>query len=101
VIFFPAGTYLLSQPLYANASNIVLRGAGSNKTRLVFTRSLSQVYGVQWGVDKCTGESRLRSTNDFMSLVGDVCASDCGTCSASWPLQCKAGRLISLPCTST
>ncbi|KAI3429764.1 hypothetical protein D9Q98_010077 [Chlorella vulgaris] len=55
VVFFPAGTYLLSQPLYANASNIVLRGAGSNKTRLVFTRSLSQVYGVQWGVDKCTG----------------------------------------------
>jgi hypothetical protein len=55
MVFFPRGTYRLSQPLYANASGIVLRGAGRDRTRLVFTRSLSQVYGAQWGVNKCTG----------------------------------------------
>ncbi|KAL4433832.1 hypothetical protein ABPG75_000273 [Micractinium tetrahymenae] len=55
VLYFPAGTYRLSKPLYANASNIVIRGAGREETRLVFTRSLSQVYGVQWGIDNCTG----------------------------------------------
>ncbi|KAL4418712.1 hypothetical protein ABPG77_000345 [Micractinium sp. CCAP 211/92] len=56
VLYFPAGTYVLSKPLYVNASNIVVRGAGREATRLLFTRSLSQVYGVQWGVDNCTGD---------------------------------------------
>lgn len=55
VLYFPAGTYVLSRPLFANASNIVVRGAGREATRLLFTRSLSQVYGIQWGVDNCTG----------------------------------------------
>lgn len=55
VLYFPAGTYVLSKPLYVNASNTVVRGAGREATRLLFTRSLSQVYGVQWGVDNCTG----------------------------------------------
>lgn len=98
VVYFPAGRYRLSKPLFANASNIgergmagrragmvdqpassvlhpqkgshpstptrahvcfvVFRGAGQAATRLVFTRPLADVYGVQYGVDPCTGEGR-------------------------------------------
>lgn len=57
-MFFPAGTFRLSKPLYANASNVAIRGAGRDSTKLVFTKSLAEVYGAQWGVDKCTGEAR-------------------------------------------
>ena len=44
-------------PLARGFCAIVLRGAGRDATRLVFTKSLSEVFGVQWGVDNCTGES--------------------------------------------
>ena len=55
VLRFPAGRFLLSKPIYANVSGLVIKGAGVNRTTLVFTRSLSDVYGMQYGVDSCTG----------------------------------------------
>ena len=43
VLRFPAGRFLLSKPVYANVSGLVIKGAGVDRTTLVFTRSLS--YG--------------------------------------------------------
>lgn len=54
VVFFPAGSYLLSAPLYVNVSNVVIRGEGPSRTRLQFRASLSDVYGGTYGVDPCT-----------------------------------------------
>lgn len=71
VVYFPRGTYLLSKPLYANVSNIVIRGAGRLKTRIIFTKSLAQIY-TQWGVDACTGELQLTAGNSKATATGEA-----------------------------
>lgn len=44
VVFFPAGTYRVDGTLLVNASNVVLRGAGSDKSRIAFTKSLGMSF---------------------------------------------------------
>ena len=45
VIFIPAGQYNINDILEINKPNIVLRGAGQNKTTLVFRNSLERLLG--------------------------------------------------------
>ncbi|MFK7997440.1 MAG: hypothetical protein AB8B87_25165 [Granulosicoccus sp.] len=44
ILEVPAGTYYLSSPIELRAGNQLIRGAGSDKTHLVFTQSLP--YGI-------------------------------------------------------
>ncbi|TMV48645.1 hypothetical protein FE783_16455 [Paenibacillus mesophilus] len=46
-IFVPEGEYLLSDILYIRHSGIVMRGAGRDKTKLLFVKSLTDILGPQ------------------------------------------------------
>lgn len=48
----PQGTYKFANPIYLNRSNVVLRGDGAATTKLIFTRSLSQIYKGSLRVDR-------------------------------------------------
>ena len=48
VVFMPAGTYVVTSTLAVNGSNIVLRGAGVDATKLWITRALSDVFPGTW-----------------------------------------------------
>ncbi|MCX7001988.1 MAG: glycosyl hydrolase family 28-related protein, partial [bacterium] len=51
VVYFPAGTYLLSTQLVITSSKVLLRGDGTNTTVLRFTKSLRDLYGGWWSYD--------------------------------------------------
>lgn len=44
VIFFPEGTFLLSDSIVIGKSNIAIRGSGQGKTKLFFSKGLEQLY---------------------------------------------------------
>lgn len=44
-ILIPAGRYKITRVIQIKTSNIVLRGAGQERTTLVFPKSLSEIYG--------------------------------------------------------
>jgi hypothetical protein len=50
VLFIPEGTYLISKRIDISRGNLVLRGAGPNKTILLFPNSLTDLFG-----NKATG----------------------------------------------
>ncbi|PSC72641.1 ubiquinone biosynthesis [Micractinium conductrix] len=52
VVYVPRGTYKFANPIYLNRSNVVLRGDGAATTKLIFTRSLSQIYKGSLRVDR-------------------------------------------------
>lgn len=45
VVYFPEGLYRLDGVLEVTASNVVLRGAGPDRSRLFFTSSVGRAYG--------------------------------------------------------
>lgn len=66
VVYFPAGSYRLSRPLIVQRSHVVLQGAGSDQTRLIFTRSLNDGYAQN--VDPL-GKSRWSWTGGMVWLT--------------------------------
>src|SRR5262245_46493342 len=51
VVFLPPGTYRVSSPVLLNRSNVVLRGAGSNLSRIIlFSSQLTEAVrlGIFW-----------------------------------------------------
>eukprot|EP00798_Chlamydomonas_sp_ICE-L_P031086 gene31086-6212_t len=48
VIFIPKGSYILLQPLVIRQPGIVLRGEGQTLTTVVFSRSMTDIYGNNW-----------------------------------------------------
>jgi hypothetical protein len=79
VLFIPEGTYLISKRIDIARGNLILRGAGPNKTILLFPNSLTDLFGnkpngagqSQWsfrpgllnfaGKDPITADTRLAS----------------------------------------
>lgn len=59
VVYVPPGTFLLNNPLYVNVSRVILRGAGPTRSKLLFGRSLGQIYNGSWAVDACSGGRSL------------------------------------------
>src|ERR1700704_4780918 len=45
VLFIPEGTYLISKRIDISRGNLILRGAGPNKTILLFPNSLTDLFG--------------------------------------------------------
>ncbi|PYS69355.1 MAG: hypothetical protein DMF69_17285 [Acidobacteria bacterium] len=45
VLFIPAGTYVIAKRIDLGKGNLVLRGAGPNKTILLFPNSLTDLFG--------------------------------------------------------
>lgn len=56
VVYVPPGTFLLNNPLYVNVSRVIIRGAGPTRSKLLFGRSLGQIYKGSWAVDACSGK---------------------------------------------
>lgn len=76
VVLLPAGTYLLTQQLSINRSNIIIRGEGANTTELYIPLSLSDVYNGTWNMDesgKVTSAWLYRG--GFLSINGRRCRS--------------------------
>lgn len=59
VVYVPPGTFLLNNPLYVNVSRVIIRGAGPTRSKLLFGRSLGQIYKGSWAVDACSGGCSL------------------------------------------
>src|SRR4030095_10938490 len=45
VLFIPAGSYVISKRIDITKGNLILRGAGPNKTILLFPKSLTDLFG--------------------------------------------------------
>ena len=45
VLFIPQGTYVIARRIDLNKGNLILRGAGPNKTILLFPNSLTDLFG--------------------------------------------------------
>jgi hypothetical protein len=66
-ILIPAGRYVLTDVIEIRKPGIVLRGAGPDKTILVVTKSLEQVYGAK-SVDSV--KSRYSFGGGFIAVTG-------------------------------
>lgn len=67
-IFIPQGRYVLTQVVKITKSNLVLRGAGPDKTILVIPKSLSDIAGPQFN----DGKSRYSFTGGFITVAGSM-----------------------------
>ncbi|KAL4447947.1 hypothetical protein ABPG75_005166 [Micractinium tetrahymenae] len=56
VVYVPARSFLLNYPLYVNEARVVIRGAGPARSKLLFGRSLGEIYKGSWAVDVCSGK---------------------------------------------
>ena len=69
VISLPAGRFVLTDVVKIEKSNIVLRGAGRDKTVLVIPKSLSQIQGVKMSADN---KSKYSFSGGFLEVAGRI-----------------------------
>src|SRR5882762_7784372 len=67
VLFIPEGTYVIAQRIDISKGNFVLRGAGSNKTILLFPNSLTDLFGNK---AKGTEQSQWALRPGFVNITG-------------------------------
>lgn len=71
VLFFPAGTYILSKQIVIQQSGVVVRGAGAGATTLSFTQSLTDIFGQTWkGYGPDNTSSPYVNQSDYKSGPG-------------------------------
>lgn len=88
VLFIPEGTYLISKRIDISRGNLILRGAGPNKTILLFPNSLTDLSGnkpngagqSQWsfrpGLINFTGHDPITAETRLASVVGSAKRGD-------------------------
>lgn len=69
VIQVPAGRFVLSQRLEITKPNLVLRGAGRERTTLYFPRSLGELYGLEFND---AGQSNWSFSGGFLTVQGSM-----------------------------
>ena len=69
VIQVPAGRFVLTQRLEIRKSNLVLRGAGRDRTTLFFPFSLGELYGLSFN---SAGQSNWSFSGGFLTVEGVV-----------------------------
>ncbi|MFH8467378.1 glycosyl hydrolase family 28-related protein [Streptomyces sp. NPDC017991] len=92
-VLIPPGTYRLDGLIHIGHSNVVLRGAGSTRTKLRATRNLTEligVYGSRYGGDKSSwswagGLVWLCPTDRFTTLTDAIRAKE-------WPFEGWTGN---------
>src|SRR5256714_7337794 len=67
VLFIPEGTYVIAQRIDISKGNFVLRGAGSNKTILLFPNSLTDLFGNK---AKATEQSQWAFRPGLLNITG-------------------------------
>lgn len=69
VIQIPAGRFVLTQRLEIQKPNLVLRGAGRERSILYFPRSLGEVYGLTFNA---AGQSNWSFSGGFLTVQGSM-----------------------------
>ena len=69
VIQVPAGRFVLTQRLEILKSNLVLRGAGRERTTLYFPKSLGELYGLEFND---AGQSNWSFSGGFLTVQGSL-----------------------------
>ena len=107
VLFIPKGVYVISKRIDLNHGNVIIRGAGSNETILLFPNSLQDLFGnsakgseqSQWafrpGLINVSGQDPI---NDQTRLASVTSPASRGTKSleVSNPISIKKGEWIRL-----
>jgi hypothetical protein len=88
VLFIPEGTYIISRRIDIAKGNVVLRGAGPNKTILLFPKSLTDLFGnkakgteqSEWafrpGLFNLTGKDPIDADTRLTSVTAPAKRSD-------------------------
>ncbi|MFO0565299.1 MAG: glycosyl hydrolase family 28-related protein [Polyangiaceae bacterium] len=69
VITIPAGKFVISERLEIKKSNLVLRGAGRDKTTLYLPKALGDVYGLTFN---SAGQSNWSFSGGFITVQGSI-----------------------------
>lgn len=72
-VLIPAGTYRIDDIIRIGHSNVVVRGAGSGRTKLYATKNLTEligVYGSRYGGDKSSWSWAAASSGSAPRTVG-------------------------------
>ena len=107
VLFIPAGNYLITKRIDITKGNLVLRGAGANKTILLFTNSLTDLFGnkakgneqSEWafrpGLLNITGKDPIDETTRLATVTAPAKRGD-KTLQLSGQISLKKGEWIRL-----
>jgi hypothetical protein len=107
VLFIPAGTYIITKRIDIDRGNLVLRGAGPNKTILLFPKSLTDLFGnnaegnepSQWsfrpGLINITGEDPIKASTFLATVIAPAKRGD-KTLRLSQPITVKKGEWLRL-----
>lgn len=108
-VTIPPGTYRIGDVIRIGHSNVVLRGAGSGRTKLVATKNLTELIGPyvsRYGGDKSSwswtgglAALRLPSARRAVSPDSSSCCASPTTprtrCWSTWPAAGRAPRRTS------
>ena len=107
VLFIPTGTYLITKRIDINKGNLVLRGAGPNKSILFFRNSLTDLFGnkaqgneqSEWafrpGLLNVTGKDPISDATRLATVTAPAKRGD-KTLQLSQQLSLKQGEWIRL-----
>ncbi len=106
VLFIPQGTYVIAKDIDVTRGNLILRGAGSKETVLLFPHSLNDLYGnkpqggqSQWafrpGLINFIGKDPITSETRLASVTADAKRGD-RTLKISAPVSIQKGQWVRL-----
>lgn len=107
VLFIPSGTYVIAKRIDVARGNLVIRGAGPNKTILLFPNSLTDLFGnkakgnetSEWsfrpGLFNVAGKDPIDSTTKLASITAPAKRGD-KLLQISNPVSLKKGEWIRL-----
>jgi hypothetical protein len=96
VLFIPEGTYLISKRIDITRGNLVLRGAGPNKTILLFPNSLTDLFGNKATGTQQSPQSQWAFRPGLINVTGtDPITADTRLAAIAAPAK-RGGRTLQL-----
>jgi hypothetical protein len=107
VLFIPAGSYVISKRIDITKGNLILRGAGPNKTILLFPKSLTDLFGnkaqgaeqSEWsfrpGLVNVTGKDPINNETRLASVTATA-RRGTRTLQLSDPISVRKGEWVRL-----
>jgi hypothetical protein len=107
VLFIPKGTYVISKRIDLNHGNVIIRGAGTNETILLFPNSLQDLFGnsakgseqSQWsfrpGLINLSGQDPITDQTQLAKVISPASRGS-HSLELSNPISIKKGEWIRL-----